>query len=319
MGRVSIEQVRGTYKSRDSWWTVLLVDPVAARLVQLTAGLHWLTPTRLTWVAFLLGLAAAGAFLAAGPGWLVAGAILYYVSFTVDCVDGKIARLRRERSMRGSWLDFLLDRLRVMVCTVALFTGQYLATGGTAFLFAATGVVFLTLIGYLNGAETDKVRRRMAALAGTDPAWAAGTGALPGFAGRVRAALHRRRIRMNLVSAVELEMALFVVAPLAAAAFGGYATLAVAAVAAALLILFELALVTRFWLAAGAFDRRTGDARDVPAPRPSPVEPGSAEPPEPRATAPVRSGTAAAVSVRADTPAAATRTTGTHPSERARA
>lgn len=316
---MSIEQVRGTYKSRHSWFTVLLVDPLAGRLVQLTAGLRWLTPTRLTGVAFLLGLAAAGAFLAAAPAWLVAGAAIYYLSFVVDAVDGKIARLRGEQSMRGSWLDFLLDRLRVAVCTVALFTGQYLTTGRTAFLFAAIGVVFLTLIGFLNGAETDKAKQQMAALTGGAGAWTAGAGTLPGLAGRVQAALHRRRIRMNLVSAVELEMALFVVAPLVAAAFGGYAILAVTAVAAALLVLFELALVTRFWLAAGAFDRQTGDAREVPAPRPTPVEPDSAEPPEPRATAPARSGTAAAVSVRADTPAAATRTTGTHPSERARA
>jgi hypothetical protein len=265
---VTLEQVRGTYKARDSWWTVLLVDPLAGRLVRALVGRAWLSPTALTVVAFLLGLAAAAAFLQADPAWLVVGALLYHASFTVDCVDGKLARLRGEQSVVGSWLDFILDRLRMVVATVALFGGQFLATGADGLLLAATAVVFLGLFGYLNGAEMDKARHRMIRQAGDAPPPdgagpdSPGTGVpgetvrLPSPAAKLRAALHRRRIRMNLVSGVEFEMALFVVAPLLVAAFGVGALVAVVAVAGGLLIGFESALVARFWLAARAFDRR---------------------------------------------------------------
>src|ERR1700730_453593 len=81
-----------TYKKRDSWWTVLLVDPLAVHLVRLADRFRWVTPNRITLLAFLIGLASAGSFLAAGPWWLVLGAVLYHVAFVLDCVDGKLAR-----------------------------------------------------------------------------------------------------------------------------------------------------------------------------------------------------------------------------------
>lgn len=267
-----MERVRGTYKARDSWWTVLLVDPVAGRLVQATVSHRWVTPTRLTVAAFAIGMLAALAFWRASPGWLLAGALLYYTSFAVDCVDGKIARLRRQRSMAGSWLDFILDRVRVFVCIVALFGGAYGETGDDMYLFGATGAVFLSLIGYLNGAETDRVKARMAARSSATAETGARSGgstgevALPTAVARLRDVLHRHRIRMNLMSAVEFEMALFVVAPVIAAAVGLGALLAVAVIAAALLIAFELALIARFWLQARAFDRTVGEVR-LPSPR----------------------------------------------------
>lgn len=284
MSQVTMRRIRATYKARDSWWTVLLVDPFAARLVQLTVGYRSLTPTRLTVAAFLIGAGAAWAFFQATPGWLVAGAALYYLSFAVDCVDGKIARLRAERSVFGSWLDFALDRVRVFVCTVALFAGLYQATGDALFLYAGLGVVFLSLIGYLNGAETDRLRARMGGTAGKKPAPARSQQRaapargvdevrVPATVQQVRRFLHRHRIRMNLVSAIEFEMALFVVAPLVAAVAGPFAVLVVVAVAAPLLIMFELALVARFVITARSFDRAA--AAPVPGQRgPGRPEPG---------------------------------------------
>lgn len=257
-----MQQVRATYKARDSWWTVLLVDPVAGRLVRIAAGRSWLTPNRLTATAFLLGLVAAAAFLTGSPAWLVVGAVLYHVSFVIDCLDGKLARLDGSGSVFGGWLDFFLDRLRVVVCTVALFAGQFWQTERPVFLFAAIAVVFLALFGYVNGAETDKARAQLPAgptSGGREPAAEA---ALPGAAGRIRAALHRHRIRMNLVSGVEFEMALVVLGPLLVAAAGPSALLWLTAVAGGLLIAFEVALIGRFWLAT----RRAGTA---PAPAPA--------------------------------------------------
>jgi phosphatidylglycerophosphate synthase len=258
-------QVRATYKQRDAWWTVLLVDPVAGRLLRVVAGIGWITPTRLTIAAFLLGLAAAGAFTQATAGWLLLGAAVYHASFIVDCVDGKLARLRGTGSVLGSWLDFLLDRVRVMVCTVALFGGQFLETGNEAYLLAAVGVTFLALFGYLNGAETDKARAKMVGQRTNGHAQS-----LPMPIGplTIRSFLHRHRIRMNLVSGVEFEMAVFVVAPLVAAALGGDTIMWVTGVAAGLFVAFELALIARFAISARSYDRRMAD-RPLPAPRPA--------------------------------------------------
>ena len=133
--RFTIEEVRTrTYKSRDAWWTVILVDPLASRLVQVAARYPSITPNRLTVAAFGLGLGAAACFAAADYPWLVAGAVLFHLSFLVDCMDGKIARLTDSGSIFGAWLDFMLDQLRVVVCTVALMGGQYAATGELRYL-----------------------------------------------------------------------------------------------------------------------------------------------------------------------------------------
>jgi phosphatidylglycerophosphate synthase len=260
--------VNATYKKRDAWWTVLLVDPIAGRLLRVAGGASWLTPTRLTVTAFLLGLAAAGALWQATAGWLLLGAALYYTSFLIDCMDGKLARLRGTGSVVGSWLDFLLDRVRVFIGTLALFGGQFLETGNEAFLLFATGVAFLALFGYLNGAETDKAKVRMV----QDAPHPDGNGRPGGqpllgssAVAKVRGFLHRHRIRMNLVSGVEFEMAVFVVSPVAAAALGAGAIMWVTTGAAALLVCFELALIARFLVTARSFDRRT-------APKPAPLQ-----------------------------------------------
>jgi phosphatidylglycerophosphate synthase len=284
-----MDQVRATYKRRDAWWTVLLVDPLAGRLVRVLAGVGWVTPTRLTLTAFLLGLAAATTFLAGG-GWLALGAVLYYASFLLDCVDGKVARLRGTSTVLGSWVDFLLDRVRVVAGTFALFTGGFLATGRAAFLLAGIGVAFLTLFGYVNGAAITNAQATMAqrlACAAGQPAAAGSPPAGGGPAGRLGDALHARRIRLNLVSGVEFESALFVIAPVAAAVAGPVAVLWVAAVAGGLLICFELALMARFWRAARAFDRSGAGRLPNPtgAPEVAPHDPrarvGTGGPPTP--------------------------------------
>ena len=87
-------------------------------------------------------------------------------------------------------------------------------------------MVFFALFGYVNGAETEKARARLAvANHSTDNVTLLHevAGSAAGRMGRVAAALHRRRIRLNLVSGIEFEMAVLIVAPLIAAATGGYA------------------------------------------------------------------------------------------------
>src|SRR3954470_3855723 len=128
--RSSLQDIRvQTYKARDAWWTVLLVDPLAARLVRLVAPYRWITPNLLTVLAMLLGVASAACFLAHDHRWLIAGAVLFHLSFVVDCMDGKIARLNGTGSMLGAWFDFMFDRLRVFICAATLFGGQYARTG----------------------------------------------------------------------------------------------------------------------------------------------------------------------------------------------
>jgi CDP-alcohol phosphatidyltransferase-like enzyme len=264
--RVELAEIRErTYKKRDAWWTVLLVDPVASRLVRLVAPYRWITPNLLTLIATVLGLGAAACFAQQDRGWLIAGAVLFHLSFLVDCMDGKIARLNGTGSMFGAWFDFMFDRLRVIVCSVALFGGQYDRTGEQIYLWLAVGVVSADLFRYLNSSQMSKIksamRNRLSEVRGHavgppepedvsgEPADDAGSPApMPDDPQqttyvRVRNWLLRRRIRMHLVSGIEFEMFVFIIGPLT-----GW-IIAVSIVSGILLLGMEAALVAKLWLA----------------------------------------------------------------------
>ncbi|MDQ0789893.1 CDP-alcohol phosphatidyltransferase family protein [Streptomyces sp. B3I8] len=148
-------------KKRDAWWTVLLVDPVATPLVRLVAKRTRITPNQITWGALLLGLVAAGCFWQGDWQWLIIGAVVYHVSFILDCMDGKVARLTGQGSVFGAWLDYIFDRVRVMACAVALMAGQYHRTDDTLYIWLAAVVIFLDGLRYLNSLEIFKTRHSM--------------------------------------------------------------------------------------------------------------------------------------------------------------
>ncbi|MGA4838927.1 CDP-alcohol phosphatidyltransferase family protein [Streptomyces sp. G45] len=152
---------RVTQKKRDAWWTVLLVDPLATPLVRQTALRTRVTPNQITWGAFLLGLGSAVCFAFGDWRWLVLGAVIYHLSFVLDCMDGKVARLTGQGSVFGAWLDFVFDRIRVMVCAVALMGGQYERTGDVVYVWLALVVVGLDTLRYINSLEIFKVRHTM--------------------------------------------------------------------------------------------------------------------------------------------------------------
>ncbi|MGW7270011.1 CDP-alcohol phosphatidyltransferase family protein [Streptomyces sp. NPDC054864] len=267
------------------------MDPVATRLVRFLARFGRVTPNGVTWSALLLGIAAAGFFVRGDQLSLVIGALLYHVSFILDCVDGKLARLKGNGTVFGGWLDYVFDRIRVLCCAIALMGGQYLRTDDEWYLVGALAVVFLDMLRYVDALQIYKMRvamrRRIEDLAAergqggragnTPPVvfmedlmrenpdldpdrqqpprsvtvvdlHAGFRGRFPWYA-RVRRTLTEHRIRPHLVSGIEFQMAIFIIAPLTGC------ILPVTVVAGALLALFELAIMYKFWLSTRDFSR----------------------------------------------------------------
>lgn len=275
MGGFTLDDILATRKPRDSWWTVFMVDPLACRLALLVANHTSITPNGLTRLSMVIGIASAAAF---AEGMLVAGALLFYLSFTVDCMDGKIARLKGTGTPFGLWLDYVGDRVRVVCCAFGWGFGEYSRTGDTDFVLAAIGVVVLDLFRYINGPQLKRVKDATRALAesrmATHCAFAEdvlrarprtelteAAGEVDGvpvvdlqkafharfpWYDRFRVFLVRRRVRTHVVSGIEFHAAVFVVGPL----FGAAALVPVSAAAGALLLAFEMSLVYRVWLAA---------------------------------------------------------------------
>ncbi|MCX4393000.1 CDP-alcohol phosphatidyltransferase family protein [Streptomyces sp. NBC_01767] len=162
MAKLSLRAVQKlTCKKRDAWWTVILVDPVATRMLIVMARFNFITPNRVTWAALFVGLGSAGFFLKGDLQSLIIGAALYHLSFILDCIDGKLARLKGNGTVFGGWLDYVFDRIRVLFCALALMGGQYLRNGDERFLLAALMVVFLDMLRYVDALQIYKMRMSM--------------------------------------------------------------------------------------------------------------------------------------------------------------
>jgi phosphatidylglycerophosphate synthase len=296
--KVTLKEVRErTYKPRDAWWTVFLVDPLAGRLVVGTANRTSITPNQITWGALVLGLGSAGCFLMADWKWLIAGAVLYHLSFVLDCMDGKIARLKGTGTVLGGWFDYVLDRVRVLTCTIALMWGQFAATDQEIYLVLGVMVVFLDMLRYVDALQVAKIRRHMHAR--LKKAIKSSTIASPPpfmetllreqletgpeemetrpaevvdlqeeFRTRfswyipIRDWLRDHRVRTHLVSGIEFQMAVFVVGPLV----DQVAPVTIAA--AALMLVFEVAIMYKLWLSSRDFTRALADIQAA-GPRPA--------------------------------------------------
>jgi phosphatidylglycerophosphate synthase len=110
-------------KERDYWWTVLVVDPVAFPLTRFFEKHRLLTPDQVTFASLIVGLPVGVAYSTGRVG-LIIGAVLFYLSFVLDCVDGKLARALAVTSKRGKALDELADGARRASAAIGL--GFYL-------------------------------------------------------------------------------------------------------------------------------------------------------------------------------------------------
>lgn len=106
-------------KPLEAIWTRLAIDPVADRLAGLLVRYPTVTPNRVTLVAGLLAVGSAAAFL--GEHFLLGG-LLFQLRFLVDCVDGRLARIRGAGTRWGAALDVFVDTAGVLLCFAALGT-----------------------------------------------------------------------------------------------------------------------------------------------------------------------------------------------------
>lgn len=140
----------------------------AGRLYMREISLRWtrhlvdsrITPNQLTCLMVLAGVAAGAALLIPGLAGALAAALLIQLYLLLDCVDGEVARWRRQTSITGVYLD----RVGHYLAEAALLTGFGLRAAdvfgadgpGREWLWAFLGTL-AALGAILIKAETDLV------------------------------------------------------------------------------------------------------------------------------------------------------------------
>jgi phosphatidylglycerophosphate synthase len=194
-------------KELDYWWTVLFTDPVALPLVRLLARTRWLSPNAVSVVAVGLGLAVGPVFALGTRASLVAGGILFYAAFAVDCVDGKLAREIGATSARGAALDHLGDASRRASASLGLILWLWRSDSAGAGVWVATAYVVVAYL-FLELSGPEKGHDRWALLTGR----AARRHAGPGLRARASAALARHRLLPN-PGMPDIQALVFIVGP----------------------------------------------------------------------------------------------------------
>ncbi|MET8120427.1 DUF5941 domain-containing protein [Micromonospora sp. NPDC005189] len=137
-------ELRLSVKEKDDFFSTYFVSTWSPYVVRLAARLR-LTPTGVTVISVLFALAAAVLFGVGGRPALVSGAVLLYLGFMLDCVDGQLARYTRHFSAWGGWLDTMADRAKEYLVYAGLGFGVSHAGLGNGWALAIAAMTLQTV------------------------------------------------------------------------------------------------------------------------------------------------------------------------------
>ncbi|MEU2390136.1 MULTISPECIES: CDP-alcohol phosphatidyltransferase family protein [unclassified Streptomyces] len=144
-------------RSGEHWGGRLYMREVSLRITRLLADTK-VTPNQLTYLMTLCGVLAAPALLVPGIWGAVLGVVFVQLYLLLDCVDGELARWKKQYSLSGVYLD----RVGAYLCDAAVLVGLGLRAadlwggGRTDWLWAFLGTL-AALGAILIKAETDLV------------------------------------------------------------------------------------------------------------------------------------------------------------------
>ena len=151
MAEVSrLERLWAAKNLDDEWWSSFVTAPIAILINWVVVDWRWLSPNVITFFSLVTGIAASALIvLGGGVNFLVAAALIQF-SHVLDCMDGQMARYRRETSRFGDYLDKVTDQLQVFLWFAAVAYAAYFQTGSATPVFLGfVGVALYSLRGYV--------------------------------------------------------------------------------------------------------------------------------------------------------------------------
>jgi len=139
---------RSSKKQRDiNWFTEHIARPPAAIVVYALRGTR-VTPNQVTFMSAIVAAIAAALFaLDTSYLGLLLAAMVFELSFVLDCADGQLARLRKVASPIGHLLDFLMDELKAMLILACVAVRLWRQSGEADLLVYGLGALFCLAAG----------------------------------------------------------------------------------------------------------------------------------------------------------------------------
>ncbi|MDG4763488.1 DUF5941 domain-containing protein [Solwaraspora sp. WMMD406] len=137
-------RLRLAVKEHDDLFATYAVSSWSPWVTKLAARLGF-SPTGVTVVSIGFAAAAATFFAIGGRPSLVFGAVLLYLGFVLDCVDGQLARYTGRFSAFGGWLDTIADRGKEYLVYAGLGIGVQQSGLGNGWALAIAAIVLQTV------------------------------------------------------------------------------------------------------------------------------------------------------------------------------
>jgi phosphatidylglycerophosphate synthase len=104
-------------------WDTYLTLPLSLPISELLSRTR-VKPNTISVISLLVAVIAACFFYCGSYLCLIIGAIIFHISYILDCADGYIARKNNMASKFGHWIDHTFDEIKKPVLLVGLLMGQ---------------------------------------------------------------------------------------------------------------------------------------------------------------------------------------------------
>ncbi len=106
-----------------------------------------LTPNQISLISFFIAVPAAIIFTYPGYKYTLLAGILTELSFMFDLSDGEVARVKGISSVRGIWLEHILDQLKDVVLFIGITVGLFKQDPGLSiFIIALLATLSTTVL-----------------------------------------------------------------------------------------------------------------------------------------------------------------------------
>jgi phosphatidylglycerophosphate synthase len=159
----ALRELRGAQKTAKgvSLYSRHINRPVG-RVLAAAAYRMNLRPNHVTLISAAFSFSAVIAVGAVRPSWSLAPAVYLglAIGFAFDSADGQLARLRRESSAAGEWLDHVVDCAKITALHAAVLVSFYrfFDMPGRVWLLLPLGFQFAAVLTFCGGLLTDKLK-----------------------------------------------------------------------------------------------------------------------------------------------------------------
>lgn len=110
--------------SLKTWWAIPFVQPLSRKLVVFVVNRTSFTANHITSLGMIFRFITLLLFLYGDRYALVAGAFSYYLAYVCDCADGTVARIKKQSTELGRYLDHLSDLVGDILILLVLAWSQ---------------------------------------------------------------------------------------------------------------------------------------------------------------------------------------------------